>query len=152
MSVSTGTSHGARTVLGMGITYDVVPVLGDETTDNAVARIWGGDPRLDDPPDPEPADPALQAAWRARVVQLLQTLDGWSHEVDDSTDFFWQPDYDWQVEVNQRDLTLRYRGSGADESLDRQLLGMFRGLDCVLVYPDADGWVRLKEAPDLDHI
>jgi len=136
----------------MGITYDVVPVLGDESTDNAVGRIWGGDPRLDDPPDPEPADPVLQSAWRTEVLAQLLTLEGWSHEVTSLADVLWHPDYDWQVEVNERDLTLRYRGSGADESLDRQLLGMFRELDCVLVYPDADGWVRLREAPDLDHI
>ena len=136
----------------MGITYDVVPVLGDESTDNAVGRIWGGDPRLDDPPDPEPADLALQSAWRTEVLAQLLTLEGWSHEVTSLADVLWHPDYDWQVEVNERDLTLRYRGSGADESLDRQLLGMFRELDCVLVYPDADGWVRLREAPDLDHI
>jgi hypothetical protein len=136
----------------MGITYDVVPVLGAETTDNAVGRIWGGDPRLDDPPDPEPADPVLQAAWRAQVLARLLTLDGWSHEAEGSTDFLWHPDYDWQVEVNERDLTLRYRGGGADEQLDAHLLAMFRELDCVLVYPDADGWVRLREAPELDHI
>lgn len=136
----------------MGITYDVVPVLGDESTDNAVGRIWGGDPRLDDPPDPEPADPSLQAAWRAQVLTRLLALEGWSHEVTDLADVLWHPDYDWQVEVNQRDLTLRYRGGGPDESLDRRLLGMFRELDCVLVYPDADGWVRLRDEPALDHI
>ena len=136
----------------MGITYDVVPVLGNESTDNAVGRIWGGDPRLDDPPDPEPADPALQAAWRTEVVRQLNQLDGWCHEGSDQTDYFWLPGYDWQVEVGQRDITLRYRGDGPDEQLDAQVLGMFRELDCVLVYPDADGWVRLREAPDLDHI
>jgi len=136
----------------MGITYDVVPVLGGESTDNAVGRIWGGDPRLDDPPDPEPVDPALEAAWRAQVTAQLHQLDGWSHETEGTTDYFWHPDYDWQVEVNQRDLTLRYRGSGSDDALDQRLLGMFRDLDCVLVYPDADGWVRLRDEPELDHI
>lgn len=136
----------------MGITYDVVPVLGGESTDNAVGRIWGGDPRLDDPPDPEPADPELQAVWRTKVLALLLALDGWSHETTELAEVLWRHDYDWQVEVNERDLTLRYRGSGADEALDRQLLSMFRDLDCVLVYPDADGWVRLRDEPDLDHI
>ena len=58
----------------MGITYDVIPIIGGESTDNAVARVWGGDPSLDDPPAPIPADPVLVAEFRSRVLDRLRSM------------------------------------------------------------------------------
>jgi hypothetical protein len=138
----------------VGITLDVVPVLGGEEPDNAVFRIWGGDPRLDEPPAPTPVDPELSAQFRAEVIQRIIACADWLREDDERTTYLWIPEYAWQVEVNRDDITLRARGGPTETEvdLDEALLGIFRDLDCMLVYENASEWVRLREVPDLTFI
>lgn len=139
----------------MGVTYDIIPILGGESTDNAVARIWGGNPDLDDPPPPEPVDPALSAGFREAVLPRIHAMGRWNHESIDRADVFWMDDYGWQVEVDEQAITLRTYGRTTDRSLvnrDRELLEIFRDLDCVLVYDNASSWVRLRDEPSLSTI
>jgi len=139
----------------LGVTYDIIPILGGESTDNAVARIWGGNPDLDDPPPPEPVDPALSAAFRDAVLRRITAMGQWNHKSTDLGQVFWMDDYGWQVEVSEHAITLRTYGRTTDRALverDRELLEIFRDLDCVLVYDNAAGWVRLRDEPSLSRL
>lgn len=137
----------------MGVTYDVVPILDGEDPDNAVFRVWGGDPRLDDPPPPRPVSAESSAKFRQAAIERIAACAPWERHDDERTVTFWRPGCEWQVEVNAEDITLRHRSGpvGAeDEGADPTplLVDIFRELDCMVVFDNADGWVRLRDEPD----
>lgn len=139
----------------MGVTVDLIPLLPGETPEQAIARIYENgiaivfdgeteEMRIEEAHEcdasAEPAPDDAFDEWRVEVLRRLHTLHDWQSESIDGHPHLWSAGFGWQVELNDRDITLRARRGGGDGTLDDEtFLAAFEGLRTILHWPDDYG-------------
>lgn len=152
----------------MGVTVDLIPRLPGESPEHAIARIYqdgvaivfDGDARtvvledLDDGGEPvPPAPPGSFDGWRAEVLRRIEPLQPWESELHRGHAHLWSAGFGWQVECNDQDITLRFRGfgpvaAGMTTLDDATFLEAFDGLHTILHWPDCYGAYCDLDDPD----
>ena len=144
------------------MTVDLIPLLPGEEPEQAITRIYEGgvaivfdaestamriETMTDQPVRPAPAE--AFDAWRAEVLRRLHALHDWDSEVFDGFPHLWSKHFGWQVEVNQDDITLRWRRHVVEPYLDDgDFLAAFEGLRTIIHWPDDYGSYCDLDDPD----
>lgn len=147
------------------MTVDLIPLLPDESPEDAIARIYDGgmmiviDNETHEGHVEEMAsgvDPAPAGAfddWRVEVLRrLYQLFPDWSSEEIDGYPHLWTAGYLWQIEFSSDDITLRAR-RGVDPDAPGpdggSFLAIFEGLRTIIHWPDDHGsYCELDDSGD----
>ena len=145
------------------MTVDLIPLLPGESPEQAIVRVYEGGISLSwdddaemvriDQIDDTPAEPVPSSVfddWRAEVLRRLHALHEWQSEEHGGHPHLWSANFGWQVEVNDDDITLRWRREFIPPYLDDEVfLAAFEGLRTIIHWPDDYGsWCDLDDPED----
>lgn len=135
----------------MGTECDIIPLLPGEDPYDAMSRTYD----MDVSPDQDrgvaaAAPPGSFPDWQETVTRRVAPLWDWEHAYDAELDYhrFMVPTFGWIIYVERDGVTLILQRSwhlqDGPAPSEADFLALFRDLDCILVYPNAEGWVRLN--------
>ncbi len=135
----------------MGTEADILALLPGEDPYDAMSRAYGFDASPDeDRGVPPAAPPDAFAGWQETVASRVESLWDWDHEYDPElgTHRFALPTFGWVIYVERDGVTLIMQRSWNLEvgpaPTEADFLTVFADLDCILVRPNLESWVRLN--------